>query len=127
MLCFPGGNLHCECTLMCGIVAEPNFTDGPSPYKPAKHVHSLVLSHSIDTSMLKYPFDEILGDTFLFYEAQRSGAISTAPGGNRVTWRGDQLLDDGQDVGLDLSGGSYEAGSVASSIPLGLLLLGFAL
>ena len=60
---------------------------------------------------MEYPFGEILGATFLFYEAQRSGAVGAAPGGNRVEWRGDQLLRDGADVGLDLSGGSYEAGS----------------
>lgn len=60
---------------------------------------------------MEYPFEEILGATFLFYEAQRSGAISTAPGGNRVAWRADQLLRDGADAGLDFSGGSYEAGS----------------
>ncbi|NJR43618.1 MAG: hypothetical protein HC767_14185 [Akkermansiaceae bacterium] len=60
---------------------------------------------------MEYPFDEVLGQAFLFYEAQRSGVISKAPGGNRVTWRDDQLLKDGNDVGMDLTGGSYEAGS----------------
>jgi endoglucanase len=53
----------------------------------------------------------MLGDTFLFFESQHSGNLSAAAGGNRVKWRGNQLLDDGKDVGLDLSGGMYEAGS----------------
>ena len=85
------------------------------PGQTQRAVHHLPLNWTISPTAMEYPFDEILGDTFLFYEAQRSGAISTAPGGNRVKWRGDQLLDDGQDVGLDLSGGSYEAGS---AVPL---------
>jgi Glycosyl hydrolase family 9 len=55
---------------------------------------------------------QVLGTSFLFYEAQRSGNITNMPdGGNRVVWRGDQLLDDGKDVDLDLTGGYYEAGS----------------
>lgn len=84
----------------------------PEPViKVQRSVHHLTLNWTIEPKLMEYPFDEILGDTFLFYEAQRSGAISQAPGGNRITWRDDQLLDDGQDVGMDLSGGSYEAGS----------------
>jgi hypothetical protein len=83
-------------------------------------VHHFTLNWTVDATLMEYPFDQILGDTFLFYEAQRSGAISLAPGGNRVKWRDDQLLDDGQDVGMDLSGGSYEAGSMHQ--PLLLLL-----
>jgi endoglucanase len=79
----------------------------------AASVHTLGLPHALDPSAMDYPFDKVLGDTFLFYEAQRSGPISTAPGGNRITWRGDHLLDDGMDVGLDLSGGHYEAGSTS--------------
>ena len=77
--------------------------------------HSLPLAHSLDLAAMKrtsgHAYDQILGDTFLFLEAQRSGALSAMPGGNRIAWRGDQLLDDGSDVSLDLSGGYYEAGS----------------
>lgn len=40
----------------------------------------------------------------LFYEAQRSGKL---PATNRVPWRGDSALGDGQDHGLDLTGGWY--------------------
>lgn len=76
---------------------------------------------------MDYPYATILGDSLLFYEAQRSGNLSAMPGGNRVPWRGDQLLDDGSDVGLDLSGGYYEAGSMlfftTAVITLALLLL----
>ena len=41
----------------------------------------------------------------LFYEAQRSGAL---PADNQISWRGDSSLDDGNDVGLDLSGGWHD-------------------
>lgn len=63
-----------------------------------------------------HAYDEILGATFLFLEAQRSGALSDMPGGNRIPWRRDQLLQDGSDVSLDLSGGYYEAGSACLTI-----------
>ncbi|EKM59419.1 glycoside hydrolase family 9 protein [Phanerochaete carnosa HHB-10118-sp] len=49
----------------------------------------------------------ILGSTLYFYEEQRSGKL---PGTNRVPWRNDSAIDDGSDVGLDLSGGYYDAG-----------------
>ena len=42
-----------------------------------------------------------------FYEVQRSGAL---PADNRVEWRGSSAVQDGSDVGHDLSGGWYDAG-----------------
>ena len=45
--------------------------------------------------------------SFLFYEAQRSGKL---PDDNRIQWRGDSALNDGSDVGRDLTGGYYDAG-----------------
>jgi hypothetical protein len=77
------------------------------------------MNWTINPEKFDYAFDQTLGDAFLFYEAQRSGAISKAPGGNRIKWRGDQLLNDGADVGLDLSGGNYEAGSAPSGCDAG--------
>ena len=41
----------------------------------------------------------------LFYEAQRSGKL---PENQRVKWRGDSAMDDGKDVGYDLTGGYYD-------------------
>ena len=49
----------------------------------------------------------LLGDLIYFYEAQRSGKL---PNSNRDSWRNDSALNDGQDVGLDLTGGYYDAG-----------------
>lgn len=49
----------------------------------------------------------LLGNLIYFYEEQRSG---TLPSTNRVSWRNNSAVDDGGDVGLDLSGGYYDAG-----------------
>ena len=51
----------------------------------------------------------LLGNLLYFYEAQRSGHL---PATNRVSWRNDSALNDGSDVGLDLSGGYYDAGGM---------------
>lgn len=52
-------------------------------------------------------YGEALQKSLLFYEAQRSGDL---PEDNRIAWRGDSALKDGQDVGIDLTGGYYDAG-----------------
>jgi len=54
-----------------------------------------------------YNYAEALQKAILFYEAQQSGKKADW---NRVSWRGDSRLTDGNDVGLDLSGGWYDAG-----------------
>lgn len=52
-------------------------------------------------------YAELLQKSILFYEAQRSGKL---PEGSRLNWRGDSALEDGKDVGHDLTGGWYDAG-----------------
>lgn len=54
-----------------------------------------------------FNYGDALGKSFLFYEAQRSGKL---PSTNRISWRGDSALRDGADVGVDLTGGYYDAG-----------------
>ena len=54
-----------------------------------------------------FNYGEALQKSFLFYEAQRAGDL---PVDNRIDWRGDSTLNDGADVGLDLSGGYFDAG-----------------
>jgi endoglucanase len=54
-----------------------------------------------------YNYAEALQKSLYFYEAQRSGKL---PAQNRVAWRADSALQDGADVGKDLSGGWYDAG-----------------
>jgi len=50
----------------------------------------------------KYNYAQALHNSILFYEAQRSGVL---PKSQRVPWRGDAHLNDGCDVGTDLTGG----------------------
>ena len=54
-----------------------------------------------------YSYGEALQKSLFFYEAQVSGR---KPTWNRVSWRGDSALRDGADVGLDLTGGWFDAG-----------------
>lgn len=54
-----------------------------------------------------YDYKEVLRSSLLFYEAQRSGKL---PSDQKVTWRKDSALNDGSDVGKDLTGGYYDAG-----------------
>jgi Glycosyl hydrolase family 9/Cellulose binding domain/Calx-beta domain len=54
-----------------------------------------------------FNYGEALQKSILFYEAQRSGKL---PATKRVSWRGDSALNDGADVGHDLTGGYYDAG-----------------
>ena len=54
-----------------------------------------------------YNYGEALQKSLFFYEAQVAGR---KPAWNRVSWRGDSALTDGADVGLDLTGGWFDAG-----------------
>lgn len=55
----------------------------------------------------QYNYAQALQMSQYFYEAQESGTLSP---NNRVPWRGPAHLNDGADVGRDLSGGWYDAG-----------------
>lgn len=54
-----------------------------------------------------YNYAEALQKSMFFYECQESGELLPD---NRVNWRGNSALDDGSDVGHDLTGGWYDAG-----------------
>ncbi|KAG7165867.1 Endoglucanase 19-like, partial [Homarus americanus] len=59
-------------------------------------------------ALCSYGDGEALCMSFLFYEAQRSGHL---PEDQRVEpWRWDSAMDDGADVGHNLTGGYYDAG-----------------
>ena len=57
-----------------------------------------------------FNYAEALQKSILFFEAQRSGSLSTSSIPTRLAWRGDAQLTDGADVGLDLTGGWVDAG-----------------
>ncbi|KAI0637947.1 Six-hairpin glycosidase [Trametes polyzona] len=66
-------------------------------------------------------WSNLVGNLLYFYDEQRSGKL---PSTNRVPWRNDSALDDGSDVGLDLSGGFYDAGDyVKYTFPLSFTLM----
>jgi len=63
-----------------------------------------------------FNYGEALQKSILFYEFQRSGKL---PEDKRENWRGDSALEDGADVGLDLTGGWYDAGDyVKFNLPM---------
>lgn len=63
-----------------------------------------------------YNYGEALQKSLLFYELQRAGDL---PDTTRCNWRGDAGLNDGSDVGLDLTGGWFDAGdNVKFNLPM---------
>lgn len=74
---------------------------------------SLVLFCSAFTSK---DYSEALEKSILFFEGQRSGQL---PSNQRVTWRGDSGLSDGDPFYVDLLGGYYDAGdNVKFGLPM---------
>jgi len=64
-----------------------------------------------------FNYGEALQKSLLFYELQRSGDIDEKTA--RTNWRGDSGMNDGADVGLDLTGGLYDAGdNVKFNLPM---------
>jgi endoglucanase len=64
-------------------------------------------SNTIRAQGPTFNYGEALQKSLFFYEAQQSGVL---PDWNRVNWRGDSGLNDGADVGRNLTGGWYDAG-----------------
>jgi endoglucanase len=54
-----------------------------------------------------FDYGEALQKSMFFYQAQISGR---KPAWSKVSWRGDAAMADGSDVGLDLTGGWFDAG-----------------
>lgn len=87
---------------------------------------------SIDAGLGSATYEQALGMSLLFYEANRSGDLDEAT--NRIPWRGDSGLNDGNDgvyfgdasasnlqagLKLDLTGGYHDAGDhVKFGLPL---------
>lgn len=82
----------------------------PSPtYSPPEATQGV----SSSTSVPNQQWANVLGNSLWFYDAQRSGRLDQGAYGNRISWRNDSALEDGQDWGTDLTGGFYDAGDVS--------------
>ncbi len=64
-------------------------------------------NQELSSSAGEYNYVEALQKAIYFYLQQRTGEL---PDDNPVFWRDDSCLNDGTDVGLDLSGGYLDAG-----------------
>jgi len=80
-------------------------TANPTTANPDATTEEAVTNGQCTTQLTNYK--DVLHKSLLFYEAQRSGKL---PADNRIPWARDSALNDGSDVGLDLSGGYYDAG-----------------
>jgi endoglucanase len=67
----------------------------------------ILLAYLNNTFAQTFNYAEALQKSMFFYEGQRSGQL---PADNRVTWRANSAMTDGNDVGHDLTGGWYDAG-----------------
>ena len=69
-------------------------------------------------------YGEALQKSILYFEAQQAGKL---PHWNRFPWRGDSTLEDGADVGVDLSGGWVDAGdNVKFNFPMAFTVTNLA-
>ncbi|KAF8974347.1 glycoside hydrolase family 9 protein [Flammula alnicola] len=105
--------LHATATLVAAQLALPN-----PPFLPTNS------SAGAQPSSGGYPnprWTSLLGNLIYFYDEQRSG---TLPSTNRVPWRNDSLILEGLDVGIDLTGGFYDAGDFSKdTFPLSFVLM----
>ncbi|KAJ0778989.1 putative cellulase [Helianthus annuus] len=62
---------------------------------------------STNAQAMNHDYKDALSKAILFFEGQRSGKL---PSTQRVKWRGDSALSDGESKNVSLSGGYYDAG-----------------
>ncbi|KAH9927154.1 Six-hairpin glycosidase [Epithele typhae] len=98
------------------VIARLSVPD--DPYTPP---NATTGTQASNTSSPNTQWSNLLGNLLYFYDEQRSGNISSS---FRVSWRNDSALDDGKDVGVDLTGGFYDAGDyVKYAYPLSFTLM----
>ncbi len=88
----------------------PKTTPTPTPQMPPAvpgMTPEIAMPTPVPPSTERLDYAEALDKSLFFYDAQRSGRL---PEGFRVDWRGDSGMQDGADVGVDLTGGYYDAG-----------------
>ncbi|MEM6867991.1 MAG: glycoside hydrolase family 9 protein, partial [Cyanobacteria bacterium P01_C01_bin.121] len=96
--------------ILNGEVIGSSASEPVEPAEPVSPIGPIEPVGSTDPSFSQvgdFNYGEALQKSLLFYEAQRSGPL---PEDNRIDWRNDSAVNDGADVGVDLSGGYYDAG-----------------
>ena len=95
--------------IILGIVLDGVVAQLPLPNPPILPPNASSGAQPSSGGIPNPQWSTLLGNSIYFYEAQRSGRL---PDNKRVPWRNDSCTNDGVDVGLDLSGGYYDAGSM---------------
>lgn len=91
---------------VCKLLIAGHCYSGPLP------------TFKLNTNNFEQDLTSLLGNAWLFYEAQQSGPITTGQPANRIPWRGDSYITDGAAANRDLIGGWYDAGdSLKLSMP----------
>ncbi|MBP1781737.1 glycoside hydrolase family 9 protein [Micromonospora chalcea] len=98
----PGGRSRLRRLLAAGAALAVGLATAVAAAPPASAVEVPAAQ-----AAATFNYAEALQKSLFFYEAQQSGP---KPSWNRVSWRGDSALTDGADVGVDLTGGWYDAG-----------------
>ncbi|KAJ3694611.1 hypothetical protein LUZ60_010091 [Juncus effusus] len=79
-------------------------------------IHMLICVLAPIAALAGHDYAKALTKSILFFEAQRSGYL---PNNQRITWRANSGLQDGQANGIDLVGGYYDAGdNVKFGLPM---------
>ncbi|KAJ7047503.1 glycoside hydrolase family 9 protein [Mycena alexandri] len=105
--------------LIVPVLAAAQLSLPNPPYLPPSASNGAQTSSSSGTPNPQW--SNLLGNLIYFYDAQRSG---TLPANNRVPWRNSSSVNDGKDVGLDLSGGYFDAGDfIKATFPLSFTLM----
>lgn len=117
-------NSNSESTEASGNSTSSGSTSTPSTFNPVYGSSRLDTGNLTETGSGyegiegtgNFNYGEALQKAILFYELQRSGDL---PEQVRCNWRGDSCLTDGSDVGVDLTGGLYDAGDhVKFNLPM---------
>ena len=80
-------------------------TDDPNPGETTSPGENPTTPDYTPDPDLKYDYGDVLDKTIQFMEAQRAGYL---PANNRISYRKDSATEDGQDNGIDLTGGLYD-------------------
>ncbi|CAE6408111.1 unnamed protein product [Rhizoctonia solani] len=101
-------------------LAAPSLSQVALPSPPILPPPAASGAVSSTTAKPNAQWSTLLNNLLYFYEAQRSGKL---PSTNRVSWRNSSGLDDGSDIGKDLSGGYFDAGDyIKCTYPLSFVL-----